>query len=223
MNHRRLLPVLLWSIGLLASPADGQTILPARVLQRYQQVVWQQQDGLPTNGIGAIARTPDGYLWLATSEGVVRFDGLRFTSFDTGNTPEIKSNNTQALLVDHTGALWIGTHAGGVTRYRDRRFTNFSTQDGLSDSRATAFYEDTRGAIWVGTDSGVSVFRDGRFTVYSTADGLPNDQVPAVAGDQAGVILDWDARRTGARERRTLHDLHDARRTSEQSDPRAEV
>lgn len=100
MKTLRVLPALLWLSGLLASPADGQTISPARVLQRYQQVVWQDRDGLPANGVSAIVRTPDGYLWLSTAEGVVRFDGVRFTTFDSTNTPEIKSNNLQALLVE---------------------------------------------------------------------------------------------------------------------------
>ena len=157
-------------------------------MERYQQLVWQDQDGLPANGIFSIAQTPDGYLWLATAEGLARFDGVRFTTFDSTNTPAIKSNNVQPLLVDRAGALWIGTHAGGVTRYRDGRFTHFSTQDGLSDNRARSLYEDRLGAIWVGTERGVSVFRDGRFTVYSTANGLPNDQIPAITGDPMGGI-----------------------------------
>lgn len=188
MRTLRVLPVLLWLSGLLASPAGGQTISPARVLGRYQQIVWQDQPGLPTNSIVAIARTPDGYLWLSTSEGVVRFDGVRFTTFDSENTPAIKSNNVQPLLVDRAGALWIGTHAGGLTRYRDGRFTHFSTEDGLSDAYARSLYEDRLGAIWVGTDAGVSVLRDGRFTVYSRANGLPNDRIPAITGDQMGGI-----------------------------------
>jgi len=188
MKPLRVLPALFWLSGLVPSPADGQTISPARVLQRYQQVIWQDQDGLPANGIVSIARTPDGYLWLATAEGLVRFDGVRFTTFDSTNTPAIKSNNVQPLLVDRAGALWIGTHAGGVTRYRDGRFTHFSTQDGLSDHRARSLHEDPLGGIWVGTDAGVSVLRDGRFTVYSTANGLPNDQIPAITGDPMGGI-----------------------------------
>jgi ligand-binding sensor domain-containing protein/signal transduction histidine kinase len=159
-----------------------------RVLGRYQQVAWQDQPGLPTNSILAIVQTPDGYLWLSTSEGVVRFDGVRFTTFDSVNTPAIKSNNVQPLLVDRAGALWIGTHAGGLTRYQDGRFAHFSTEDGLSDGYARSLYEDRLGGLWVGTDAGVSVLRDGRFTLYSTANGLPNDQIPAITGDPMGGI-----------------------------------
>ena len=158
------------------------------MLQRYQQVVWQDHDGLPANGVAAIARTPDGYLWLATGEGVVRFDGVRFTTFDSVNTPALESNNVQSLLVDRAGSLWIGTHSGGVTRYRDGRFTHLSTKDGLSDNRARSLYEDRLGGIWVGTEAGVNVFRGGQFTVYSTANGLPDDQVQAFTENPTGDI-----------------------------------
>jgi ligand-binding sensor domain-containing protein/signal transduction histidine kinase len=188
MKALGLLPALLGLIGLLAGPADGQTISPARVLGRYQQTVWKDQDGLPSNGIFSIARTPDGYLWLATAEGVVRFDGVRFTTFDTSNTPEIASNNVQALLVDRAGSLWIGTHAGGLTRYQDGRFTHLSTTAGLPDARVRCLYEDRLGAMWVGTDAGVAIFRDGSVTVYSTATGLPGNQVAAITGDPMGGI-----------------------------------
>lgn len=115
MKSPRLLLALACACS-VASSAAGQTISPTRVLERYQQVVWGEQDGLPCNGVFRIARTPDGYLWLGTAEGVARFDGVRFTAFDTGNTPAIESNNIQALLVDRAGTLWIGTHAGGLTR-----------------------------------------------------------------------------------------------------------
>ena len=188
MKTLRILPALLLLSGPMASPAAGQTISSERVLGRDQQLVWLDQDGLPVSSIGAIGQTPDGYLWLATHEGVVRFDGVRFTTFDTSNTPAIKSNNVQTLLVDRAGALWIGTHGGGVTRYEAGRFTHFSTQDGLSDGRVRSLFEDPLGGIWVGTVSGVNLFRDGRFIVYSTANGLPNNQIPAIAGDRMGGI-----------------------------------
>lgn len=171
-----------------ARPAVAQTISPGQILGRYQQFIWQDRDGLPANGVGAIAQTPDGYLWLGTSEGVVRFDGVRFTTFDRTTTPEIGNNNIHSLLVDRSGALWIGSHAGGVTRYQAGRFTSLSTTDGLSDTRAYSIFQDSLGGIWIGTEGGVNLFRDGRFITYSTANGLPNDHVYAVTEDAAGAI-----------------------------------
>src|ERR1051325_8022066 len=135
--------------------ATGQTITPGRLLGRYQQFVWQDQHGLPQNGISTVAQTPDGYLWLATAEGIVRFDGVRFTAFDTANTPELKSNNIAALLVTRDGALWA-CYGSGLTRYQGGRFTYYGVAQGLLDSRATALFEDRAGRLWIGMD-GVGV------------------------------------------------------------------
>lgn len=174
---------------LLSGTAPGQTITPGRLLGCYQQFIWQDQHGLPQNGISAVVQTPDGYLWLATAEGVVRFDGVRFTAFDNSNTNEIKSNNIQALLVDRTGALWIGTHGGGLSCYKNGRFSLYSTQDGLSDSHIKSLFEDRDGNLWAGTDGGgLNLFRDGRFTIYTTKEGLPDNRIWALTEDLAGNL-----------------------------------
>jgi ligand-binding sensor domain-containing protein len=80
----------------------------------YVHNVWQTQQGLPQNSVFTIVQTRDGYLWLATQEGLVRFDGIRFTIFDKRNTPQIKANNIQALYEDQEGALWAGTEGGAA-------------------------------------------------------------------------------------------------------------
>ncbi|MBX7171044.1 MAG: hypothetical protein K1X72_08805 [Pyrinomonadaceae bacterium] len=179
--------LLIW---LLSVTALSQIISPEKLFGKYQQFVWQDQHGLPQNGISEIVQTPDGYLWLAIAEGVARFDGVRFTAFNTENTPEIKSNNVQALLVDHNGTLWIGTHGGGLSRYKDGKFANFSTPEGLSAPFVRAIFEDHSGNIWIGTDGGgLNLFRDGRFTVYSTAEGLPDTHITTINEDAKGNLL----------------------------------
>ena len=191
MRKLKIIGGLCGLICLLAGTVFGQMIVGERLFGRYQQFVWQDQHGLPQNGISAIVQTPDGYLWLAIAEGVARFDGVRFTTFDTGNTPEIKSNNVQSLLVDRSGTLWIGTHGGdgGLTRYRDGIFTSFSAAEGLSDSHVRSIFEDRAGNLWVGTDGGgLNLLRDGKFTVYSTADGLPDNRIGALTEDAEGNL-----------------------------------
>ena len=74
----------------------GQTLSTQKVLDRYQQFVWQTQHGLPQNSVNAIVRTRDGYLWLGTFEGAARFDGVRFTTFDNSNTPAIRAAKSRA-------------------------------------------------------------------------------------------------------------------------------
>ena len=78
---------------------------PSKSITQYVHEVWNTESGLPQNSVVAIAQTPDGYLWLGTEEGLVRFDGVRFVTFDKRNTPELQSNEVDSILVDHRGDL----------------------------------------------------------------------------------------------------------------------
>ncbi len=71
----------------------------------YTRRVWQTQDGLPENTVQAFAQTPDHYLWIGTSGGLVRFDGARFLAFDRGNTTPIHENSIFCLTVSHDGSV----------------------------------------------------------------------------------------------------------------------
>src|SRR5205807_4552428 len=82
---------------------------PTRDLPHFNRQVWLTENGLPQNTVHSITQTKDGYVWIATEEGVARFDGVRFTVFDKQNTPELRSNDIRVLVADRTGALWIGT------------------------------------------------------------------------------------------------------------------
>jgi ligand-binding sensor domain-containing protein len=76
--------------ALLCWPAPAAALDPHKLLTQYSLDVWQVEDGLPQNTIRAIHQTRDGYLWMATEEGLVRFDGVRFTVFDSVSTPETR-------------------------------------------------------------------------------------------------------------------------------------
>src|SRR5262245_8829830 len=102
---------------------------PTRPLDHYGQDSWLTE--LPQASIHSIAQTPDGYLWLTSFEGLVRWNGVAFTVFDTGNTPALTTNQLNLIHVDRSGTLWIGTRGGGLVRYRDGVFTRLSTRDGL--------------------------------------------------------------------------------------------
>ncbi|OLC46388.1 MAG: hypothetical protein AUH43_14160 [Acidobacteria bacterium 13_1_40CM_65_14] len=189
MNAKRLIVTLLGLSSVAPTSSPGQTISPYKVLGRYQQYVWQDQHGLPQNSVHAIVRTRDGYLWLGTVEGIVRFDGVRFTVFDSGNTPEIRSSQILALLEDRSGSLWLATNGGGVNRLADGRFVRYTTRDGLSDDYVRCLLEDHAGNLWIGTLSGgLNLFRDGRFTSWNSKDGLPDDHVWALAEDREGNV-----------------------------------
>src|SRR5436309_7677431 len=99
---------------------------PTRLISQYKLDFWQREQGLPQNFVRAMAQSRDGYLWLGTEEGLIRFDGVRFATFNNRNTPEIKHNLVLALCVDRSGRLWIGT-SDGLNLYQDGRFTRYTT------------------------------------------------------------------------------------------------
>lgn len=190
MFKSKIILCLILLVLLLPVTAISQIIGTERLFGRYQQFVWQDQHGLPQNGISTIVQTPDGYLWMAIAEGVARFDGVRFTAFNTENTPEIKSNNVQSLLVDRYGTLWIGTHGGGLSRYKDGKFSHFSTENGLSAPFIKNLFEDSAGNLWIGTDGGgLNLFKDEKFSAYEVKDGLPDKYVTGISEDSEGNLL----------------------------------
>ena len=167
----------------------GQTLSTHKALGHYQQFVWQDQHGLPQNGVLSILRTRDGYLWLGTIEGAARFDGVRFVVFDNNNTPGFKSNQILSLTEDRAGSLWLGAVSGGLTRYTDGRFRLYTKRDGLSSDFVRTLLADRAGNVWIGTrGGGLNLFRDERFTAYTTKDGLPSDQILTLAEDRNGSL-----------------------------------
>src|SRR6185503_1940747 len=92
--------------------------------------VWQTEQGLPDDQVNDIDQTPDGYLWIATFNGLARFNGVSFQVFDAANTPELPSSRTTNLNLDRKGRLWIRTEFGNLSLYRDGRFQTFRQPDG---------------------------------------------------------------------------------------------
>jgi ligand-binding sensor domain-containing protein/signal transduction histidine kinase len=181
--------------GLQCEKIWGQTLSPQKVLGRYQQFIWLEEHGLPQNTVNAILRTRDGYLWVGTEAGAARFDGVRFTVFDHGNTKEFKGSVIKALLEDRAGNLWLGADTGGLNLYRAGRFSFFTTKDGLPNDQVGALVEDREGAIWIATYGGLTRFQDGRFTTYTTRDGLPDVFIHALTEDAEGGL--WVGTRNG--------------------------
>jgi signal transduction histidine kinase/sugar lactone lactonase YvrE len=160
MHHRwpvaiRCLAAGLWSCLLLPNPADGQT--------QYGVDVWTNDNGLPQNIINAIHQTRDGYLWLTTFDGIVRFDGVRFTVFDRSQTPGIGGNRFMALHETVDGDLWFGTENSGVTRYHAGRFATYTTEHSLPHNFVSGITSDASGRVWVLANDRIAEWANGRF------------------------------------------------------------
>lgn len=135
----------------------------SRSLASYQRQNWQTESGLPQNTVHAILQTHDGYLWLATEGGLVRFDGLKFTVYDSQNTPALRSNNIRSLLEDREHGLWIAT-ADGLTVFRNGQSTAFTREQGLPSNSIFSVEQDSAGRLTAFTAQGSAEYRNGRFT-----------------------------------------------------------
>ncbi len=149
---REFLGVVAW---LSATAASGD----------FRVDVWQTEEGLPHNTVTALTQTQDGYLWLGTQGGLVRFDGVRFTVLDTHNTPEFPSDRIVQLAEAPDGTLWIGTELGGVVSVREGRLSVYrSAGRGTAHNYARVLATTPQGGLWmVSCEWELLRFTEGRF------------------------------------------------------------
>ena len=145
-----------------------QNFLQGQPLTQFLVDSWDNEDGLPTNAVLDIAKTSEGYMWLATFNGLVRFDGVEFKVFDKSNTPEFKTNNLSTLLVDSQDRLWIGTNGGGLMRMQGDQFHYFDTDSLIRTPMITVMEEGEDGIIWIGTRSGLAFVKNDTLSRLST-------------------------------------------------------
>src|SRR5262245_11052907 len=122
---------------------------PALDVSQYAHTAWKVRDGFFKSSISSIAQTPDGYLWLGTEFGLLRFDGVRAVPWQPPPGQTLPSNNIRRLVVSRDGTLWIGTLQGLVS-WKAGRLTSYPE---LSRKYIYAFLEDREGTMWVGAFS----------------------------------------------------------------------
>ena len=120
----------------------------------YFQRVWKTDDGLPDNAVAAAVQTRDGYLWLGTYGGLVRFDGAHFTVFNSANEPQLQSDRITGLFEDSQGVLWIGHERGDLTSYHDGKFTAENVHETGVRRKIPVISEDDSGDIWLLNEEG---------------------------------------------------------------------
>ena len=171
-------------IGLLAVVSCLEAATPRAIPDGYTRRVWQTQDGLPENTVQAFAQTPDNYLWIGTSGGLVRFDGAGFVVFDRDNTPAIHENSIFCLTVGRDGSLWAGTDGAGLLRYQNGTFRSYAEQEGLTNDFVRAIHESRDGTLWVGTDDGLFRFDGNRLIRVDDSGKIPALAVHAIHEDR---------------------------------------
>jgi ligand-binding sensor domain-containing protein/signal transduction histidine kinase len=155
----------------------------------YSRRVWQSSEGLPEDFTQAFAQTPDGYLWVGTSGGLARFDGVRFAVFNSSNEAAFGDDSVYSLLTTRDGTLWAGTDGGGLIRYQHGTFRAFGAAQGLTNPFVRVLFEDRAGRLWVGTDRGLFRLDGDRLQRVDDRDGVPSMGVHAICEDREGRLL----------------------------------
>ncbi len=173
-RYRRLLGGVLAGAVLVCTAPGAIGLLTAQTV-RPTIAGWTTEQGLPSNIVLGIQQTKDGYLWLASYQGLVRFDGVVFRTFIEPDIPGLARASFWAVTRDSAGRLWAATENAGVVRLSEGKWRVFTTRDGLQNDRPTAMAVDASGALLVGSHSGISRILDDR------VDSLP--PLPTIAGD----------------------------------------
>lgn len=186
-NRALLLSAFLLAID-LDSSALGQPVGVDNRLGDYEVTTWNESDGVPAGRIRAIRQDDDGYLWLATDAGLVRFDGVRFDRWALKQSA-LPAGASSALLTSRDGGLWIGLSGSSpVGRLRNRKLTLYGASEGLGVTYVSSLIEDREGTIWAGTPRGLFYFREERWAKAATDGSIDDASVLAVYEDGDGHL-----------------------------------
>ncbi|HEV2486923.1 MAG TPA: two-component regulator propeller domain-containing protein [Terracidiphilus sp.] len=165
---------------LLSHPPAGLALEPSTAIGGYSRQTWMMENGLPQNTVTAVIQTRQGFVWLGTEAGLVRFDGIGFQVFDRDSNPALPGNDICCLLEAPDGVLWIGT-SEGLARWKDEAMTVYFTRDGLPGNGIRAIAADSSGQIWVYTDRGLARLSGDKFV--ATGDWRAGTAITAVTGN----------------------------------------
>ena len=187
--------------GLMSQPAFA--LDPGRSLTQYIHRIHQIQ-GLPQATIFSILQTHDGYLWLGTQRGLVRFDGVRFTAPESSSGPFLQDTWIRSLLEDEQHNLWIGSNEDGLVRFSHGVMTRYSGGDGLPSANTRCLVAGRSGEFWVCTANGLARAVNGKFISYGVSQGLSTIDIRAAcltadgklwAGGDGAELNIWDGTR----------------------------
>lgn len=126
---------------------------------------WTVTEGLPQNSVYAITQTLDGYLWLTTLDGLVRFDGVNFTVFNKINLKDLPSNRFVSLFAETDGTLWVATEEDGLVRFQNGQIQILTTADGLPSNRIFQVQKDLDDSLLITTENGLVSWQNGHISL----------------------------------------------------------
>lgn len=161
----------------------------ARLLDEYALTSWTDEEGLFGGWIVGIAQDPNGYLWVGTISGLLRFDGLNFERFHGTNGTRLPQRSVSSLYGARDGSVWVGySGGGGIYRIQERQVKDYGPSEGLGAARITAFVEDADGAMLAATPEGLYRLVNDRWERLRSAQGLPGGQIYAIYRDRLSAL-----------------------------------
>jgi hypothetical protein len=128
----------------------------------YVKTHWGPNEGLPSADTWPIIQSREGYVWIGTGFGLVRFDGMKFTPFNNKNYPVFRAPEVTAIHEDREGRIWVGLLSAGVLLYENGRFSPPGYCDTIADQSVTGIFSDSTGNVYLCTSAGVLKVRDGK-------------------------------------------------------------
>lgn len=147
---------------------------------------WTVRDGLPINTVNHVTQDDDGYLWFTTYDGIVRFDGIYFKTFNHSNTAEIPHNRATEIYKQDGVGIWVSMEHEGVLLIKESGFIHFGIEDGFSKSDVTQIYEDSEKRMFFVTHDGLFVFEDGKFSRFFKGKDELQDRIRWIFEDYDG-------------------------------------
>src|ERR1700733_7615054 len=132
---------------LLACCPCASSLNPSLDISQYAHTAWTVRDGFFKGSIHTIAQTADGYLWLGTDSGLLRFDGIRSVPWQPPAHQQLPGGWISRLFTSREGTLWIGTR-DGLASWKDGKLTPYPALAGL---HVLDLLEDREGTVWIGT------------------------------------------------------------------------
>jgi len=161
---------------------------PPLDVTEYSHTSFGPGQGSPDN-VAALAQTSDGFLWLGTTSGLYRFDGVRFERIETVGTVPLPGEYITALEAPRSGGLWIGYEFGGTSFLDGRGLRNYPPErGGLPDGTLGSFAIGPDGVVWAGTTRGLARFAGQRWTDVTQTLGLPSPYAFNVIADKSGDL-----------------------------------
>lgn len=176
---RRMLRITRMLLGfaaaaiLLAQPLTGNAMEGGSAFGDYVVTIYNEQNGLPTGEANVVMQTSDGYIWIGSYGGLIRYDGTRFRNFSE-EKEGISSSSVRSLFEDSEGRLWIGTNDAGVFLYEDGQFIKIEGPQNHTFLCIRDLAEGKDGTIYAASSSGLAMVKDGKLLPIEAQELLGN-------------------------------------------------